>query len=179
MMVKFLLMEVRMNNENNIKSVLPIAIIILIFIIIFYVIKNYDEKNKYNIDSDSKQTESKQNYKSNEYIPIMVDDEQMSRKYLNDFKNTLMTDLDNSYKLLDHDYYNDIFGSVSEYKKYLSSLDLTRMTELDKWATYDKNGYKYYDLYDKNGNRFIFKTKGVMQYEVLFEDYDINGKNGE
>ena len=166
-----------MKQESNFSNVIIVIIVIILILSIVYLPKII-KKDYGNVNSD-KYFEEIKNYGVNEYIPTMVDDEQMSRKYLNDFKNALVNDLDASYNLLDHDYRNEIFGSVSEYKKYLSSLDLTRMTELDKWATYDKNGYKYYDLYDKNGNRFIFKTKGVMQYEVLFEDYDINGKNGE
>lgn len=161
-----------MSEDSKFSKIILVIIIIVAILSLVYIPKIINNKSS---DIDKYYEEIK-DYGVNEYIPVMVSDEQMSRKYLNDFKNMLVYDLNGSYELLDYDYRNEKFRSIDEYKNYISSLDLSHMTELDKWATYEVNGYKYYDLYDKVGNRFIFKTNGVMQYEVLFDDYDNGGE---
>lgn len=161
-----------MREDSKFSKIILVIIIMGAILSLVYIPKIINKKST---DIDKYYDEIK-DYGVNEYIPVMVNDEQMSRKYLNDFKNMLIYDLNGSYELIDYDYRNERFSSIDEYKNFISSLDLSRMTELDKWATYEVNGYKYYDLYDKIGNRFIFKTNGVMQYEVLFDDYYNGGE---
>ena len=102
----------------------------------------------------------------------MIDDEQMSKRYLQDYLNILFENIDDSYNLLNKEYRDYRFGSIEKYKEFLATLGLTKSVDINKYATYEKNNYKYYDIYDKNGRRFIFKTKGVLQYELFFDEYN-------
>lgn len=127
---------------------------------------------KGNSDFDNKKIILKDNYKVNEFIPVYVDDQQMSIKYLNDYINNVYRDINKSYELLNIDYRNSRFGSVEKYKEYLESIGFSDETKVYKYSTYEMLGFKYYDILDKNNNRFIFKTNGVMQYELYFEKID-------
>ena len=160
-----------MNNERNFKSIIPFVIIVVAILGVIYLPKYFKNDDKYNSNSSKYNNIIKDKYGVNEYIAIYVDDEQMTRKYLMDYLNNVFNDIDSSYNLLNQEYREYKFGGVERYKDYINSLNLSMSTSIYKYATYERRGYKYYDLYDKSGNRFIFRTKGVLQYEVLFEDY--------
>ena len=96
----------------------------------------------------------------------------MSKIYFKDFLNALNTDMDSTYNLLEVDYRESVFENIYNYKKYIDNLELTMGSYVVKCATYERGKYKYYDIYDNDGNRFIFKTNGVMQYKVFFDDID-------
>ena len=162
-----------MKNDNKYKKVLPFIIIFALGLIVVYIPKLINnDKEKLNIKYDKNLIKDK--YNVNEYIPVYVDDKQMSRKYLQDYIRNVLNDLDSSYSLLNEKYRADVFGDINLYRNYIESLNLAMSDDISKYSTYDRNGYKYYDMYDINGNRFIFRTNGVMQYEVLFDDYSLN-----
>ena len=157
-----------MNNEINWKTIIVVILLLLSFGTILYVVKNknnseYDIMNNYKI-------ETIENYEVNQYIPVMINDEQMSKKYLLDYINSVSSDIDESYNLLNEEYRTKKFGSLQDYKDYVNTLNLTKNTSVDRYATYESKNFKYYDIYDINGNRYIFRTNGVMQYELFFDE---------
>lgn len=160
-----------MMNDNGLKKYFPFVIIIIVILCIIYL-PNLLKRDKYDLNSGRNvKNIVKDKYKANEYISIYVDDEQMSKKYLNDFLSNVFNDLDASYNLLNKEFREYKFGGLTKYREYIESLNLSFSTSVFKYSTYESQGFKYYDLYDKNGHRFIFKTNGVLQYEVFFEDY--------
>lgn len=162
-----------MKNESNLKNIIPIVIIIALIIGVIYIPKLL-KKNNEDFDFGVHESISKDKYDVNEYIPVYVDDKQMSRIYLRDYVRNVLNDIDSSYDLINDKYRMDKFGSIDKYKEYINSLNLSMLIDIDKYSTYDRRGYKYYDMYDMDGHRFIFRTNGVMQYEVLFDDYKFN-----
>lgn len=161
-----------MKEEKSLKNYITYIVIFIVIICIIYIPKLL-KNDKYDLNYNRFTNDIvKDKYKVNEYISVYVDDEQMSKKYLNDFLNVVFNDLDASYNLLNKKYREHKFGGLSKYRDYIESLNLSYSTGIFKYSTYEVNGYKYYDLYDKNGHRFIFKTNGVLQYELFFEDYN-------
>ena len=158
-------------KRDNKSNIILLIVLFLMLVSIIYVpkyIKNI-KKNKGIVNFD---IQMKENYKPNEIIPVYIDDEQMSKIYFRDFLNALVTDMNSSYNLLDVDYRESVFSNIYNYKKYIDSLELSMSSSVVKYATYERVGFKYYDVYDNNGNRFIFETNGVMQYKVYFDDID-------
>lgn len=157
------------NKFSNFKNYILIFIVILLFLSIIYVpkiIKSFQN------DKDYLKIELKENYGVNEIIPVYVDDKQMSRIYLIDFMNMLIYDIDGSYNMIDKSYSIYNFSDLESYKRYIKGLNIDMNNSVSKYATYERLGYKYYDVYDKDGHRFIFKTNGVLQYTVLFGDIE-------
>ena len=154
------------NNDNKGTIVLVIIVIVCVLGVIYIpqLIKGNGE------GMTTLELIEKDSYGVNEYIVVYMDDEHMALKYLQDYVNNLIYDMDASYSLLDIDYRNERFGNVIYYENYIDSLGISVNPSISKYAVYDRGGYKIYDVYDQSGNRFIFKTKGVMQYHVYFDD---------
>lgn len=157
-----------MKKNNNFISYLIVGLFIIVFILIINFSKIFN-KEEFELDPNYK-VETIENYEVNQYIPVMINDEQMSRKYLLDYINSVYSNMDNSYNLLNLEYRNERFGSVDAYKDFINSLNINNGVSVSRYATYEKGNYKYYDIYDNNDNRYIFRTNGVMQYELFFDD---------
>ena len=157
-----------MENNEQFKNIFLVGFLILCVVGVIYIPKLL-RKNNEGI-TNIKYIE-KDKYKVNEYIPVYVDDMQMSKKYLKDYINQLIYNIDDSYELLDRDYRNKVFGNVEIYKNYIYSLNLSGAISVNKYATYENGGYKFYDIIANDGHRFVFRTKGVMQYNVYFDDF--------
>lgn len=151
----------RSDNDNIKKIVISIAIILLL-VIVYLVFKALNT-------NDNEYQEYLKNYKVNEYIATYVSDEDMARIYLNDYVNNMYLNPEKAYNLLDEEYRNKKFGSLDSYKSYVSSLNYATFT-LDRYYKKESNGYIIFGVYDKNGNFFAFKTKGVMQYTVFLDE---------
>lgn len=156
-------------KENDYKNYFLIIFVVLFVAAIIYVPKIIKSHKSEFIDHSIKLKDS---YNINEIIPVYVNDQQMSRIYYKDFVNSVLSDVNSTYDLIDEDYREKRFGNIYKYKDYINSLNLSISSDVKKYATYERPGYKYYDIYDKEGNRIIFKTKGVLQYKVLFDDID-------
>ena len=153
-------------KNNSVRNVIICIVILLVFPIVYIVVKDIinKEKNDY--------SEFLKNYEVNEYIPTYVSDEDMARIYLNDYIHTMYQDTNAAYELLNDEYRTKRFGSYENYKNYVYSLNFSSY-ELNKYYVDKKEGYIYFGVYDKNNNLFIFKTNGVMQYEVYLDDYTV------
>ena len=125
-----------------------------------------------NNNNEAEYGEYLKNYEVNEYIPTYVSDEDMAKIYLNDYTKMMYFNTEEAYELLDVEYKNKRFSTYNEFKNYIYSLPYTTYN-VTKYYKKMKNGYLYFGIYDNNGNIFIFKTKGVMQYSVLLDDYTI------
>ncbi len=155
-----------MNNKNESKNIIIFVVILLIFTGLYVVINKFINKESIEYDEFLK------NYEVNEYIPSYVSDEEMTRIYLKHYIHTMYSNIDRAYNLLDEEYRIKKFGNITNYENYVRTL-LNTTHELDKFYVDSVDGYKIYGAYDTNGNLFIFKTKGVMQYTVYLDDYTV------
>ena len=165
-----------MSKMEFIKKNILIIILVLIFVILasYFLVRNYlASKSKYIDSSISEETYEMvpKTYNVNEYTSIMISDDDMARIYLNDYINSIMKNIQDSYYLLDEEYRNSKFGNVDNYINYINNLKL--YNNVDRYYKKTSNGYIIYGVYDVNGNYFVFKTKGVMQYSVYLDDKTI------
>ncbi len=150
-------------NNKNVKLVIYIVSIMVIFTIVFIVLNNLLKNKEKGYDEYLK------NYKVNEYIPTYVSDEDMAKIYLKDYIHNMFYDIEAAYDSLDTEYKNKKFGSLDNYKKYVYSLNNTSYV-VSSYYKKDKDGYIYFGVYDTFGNTYVFKTKGVMQYSVFLDE---------
>lgn len=152
--------------NKNIKYGIIIAAIILIFVGAYFIISKLTEDNSLDYEEFLK------NYEVNEYIASYVSDEDMARIYLNDYVYNMFSDIEKAYNLLDEEYRINKFGSLEAFKYYVDSLDYPTYV-LSRYYKKDIDGYIIFGVYDRNGNFFAFKTKGVLQYTVYLDDYTV------
>lgn len=154
-----------MKNNSGLRNIIIFAVILLVFTGGYLIIsKIVDDKNDEQVFL--------KNYKVNEYIPVYVSDEDMAKIYFNDYIHIMYSDINKAYNLLDEDYRNKKFGNIDNYKSYIKSLD-NLSYKVDSFYIDDSHKYKIYGVYDTNGNIFIFKTNGIMQYSVYLDNYTV------
>lgn len=150
-----------MDNDlkKYIKMIVIIGVIIGIILGIYYLyVYFFVDKDEY--------VEVEQ-YEANQYYPVYITEDQMANIYLSDFNNLITNNLDAAYQKLNKDYREKKFGSINNFKNYISSLG---NISIKSFAIKNSNGFEYFYIYDTNNNLYIFKTDGVMQYEIFFDE---------
>lgn len=117
-------------------------------------------------------------YKANEYIPVYVTEDDMAKKYLNDFKNLILSDIAEAYNTLNEDYRIKKFNDISEFQNYINDQLSVSFYSLsvEKYKVRMINGKKYFDIYASDDNRYIIKENSIMNYEVFLDEYTIEIK---
>ena len=148
--------------KNNLFKIILFSGIILVavLLVLFFI---------FNLKKDNKKYIQLKNYKSNEYIPTYVSNEDMAKIYLNDYTFYVKYDMEKSYNLLSEDYRKAKFSSFNDYKTYIVDF-INKNPKPEKFSTFNKNGYIFYKLYLTNDYIIIFRTKGVMQYNVYLDE---------
>ena len=161
-----------MENLLRNKKIILICIVLLLVTILIYL---------FSINRNSVLNETVEdytylkNYSSNEYVPVYVTEEDMAKKYLNDYKNNILNDLEEAYNSLNKDYREKRFGSLDKYKEYINNF-ITMSTysmEVDKYSVSSLSGDKIFNIYDKSGNQYIIREKSIMNYEVYLDEYTV------
>lgn len=103
-----------------------------------------------------------------------ITDEELIRKYSSNYKLNAIYNVSYAYNLLDLEYRNKRFGSLEEYKKYVSdNKTIIEGSLLKNYKVTDYDNYTKYDYIDQNGRHFIFKETAVMRYTLLLDNYTI------
>lgn len=147
-----------------------IGLLLVTFIIYLFTINDNDILN----ETIEDYTYLK-NYSSNEYVPVYVTEEDMAKKYLNDYKNNILNDVEEAYNSLNKEYREKRFGSLDKYKEYINDF-ITMSTysmEVDKYSVSSMSGDKVFNIYDKSGNQYIIREKSIMNYEVYLDEYTV------
>lgn len=166
-----------MDNLLKNKKTIMFCVFMLIISVFIYIVVNRDDKVELLYESDNNLTYLK-NYKVNEYIPVYIEEADMVIKYLNDFKNSMINNVEYSYNLLNKKYREKRFGSLDNYVKYINNIlsTSTFTMEVDVYKVIRDGKYKYFDVYDINGNHYIFKELSIMNYEVFLDNYTVEIK---
>lgn len=167
-----------MDNLRKNRNIIIVCIsLILILLLIFIFVNNKDEfigdKNDYRV-YDKKI----EHYDANEIIPVYVTQEDMVKKYLNEYKNNIIFDREEAYKSLNDEYKEKKFGSFAEYSNYIDGIFGVNIysMELDRYSVTSINGKKVFSCYDKSGYQYIFKENSIMNYEVYLDDFTVEIK---
>ena len=152
-----------------------IIIICIFLILIFYIFSKYlkkDEQQEIYINTEYKYLDK---YECNQFIPVKVEEHDVAEKYLNDYKNIILTDLDEAYTLLNKEYREIKFKDINIFKEYMvkkRSREFYKM-EVNEYSIYYKDGKKYIYIIASNGDKFIFKENSIMNYEVFLDNYTV------
>lgn len=162
-----------MENLLRNKKIILICIVLLLAIFIVYLFKlNSNDILK---EGNTEGFSYLKKYGSNEYVPVYVTEEDMVKKYLNDYKNNILNDIEEAYNSLNKEYREKRFGSLDKYQKYVNNF-ITMSTysmEVDKYSVSSMSGDKIFNIYDKSGNQYIIREKSIMNYEVYLDEYTV------
>ena len=153
---------------ENKKSYIWLVVLTIIGLLVFYGIKIYRSKkilvptNKY-----INYTMNPKTYDVNEYNLVNINDRQLAAIYLNDYRNYLKNNIDQAYELLNEEYRSKKFNNIQEFKDYINSININTMS-VEKYNISDDK--KIIDVYISDNDRFIFKIKSILEYEVYLDD---------
>lgn len=163
-----------MDNLKNNKKTIIICLILLASVgLISYFINN----NKFNNDEEYYE-QIIEKYEANQFIPIYVTENDMANKYLNDFKNLMLYDLESAYNFVNKKYREKKYGSLETFKNNIQEeySKLFYSMSVKEYSVVNKGDYKYYYIHDTRDNLYIFKELSIMNYEVFLDDYTVEIK---
>lgn len=160
---------------DNILKNKKTIIICMFLILVVFIIYLFNQKNGLIGEIDTENYEYLKNYKNNEFLPVYVTEEDMVKKYLNDYKNNMLFNVSDAFNSLNKEYREKRFGDLNGYKKYLESILSLSIysTEVEKYSVTNIGGNKLFNIYDKSGNQYLIKELSIMNYEVYLDEYTV------
>lgn len=154
---------IRLDKENDLFSVIPYK---------------YIQDNKYNIDVGNSVTFKYNEIQDNLYNKFAfknITDQEMSIYYMNEIKNNIVYDIENSYTKLDETYRKKRFTNLEEYKKYVNK-NITNIysSKLQKFQINEYKGYNQYVCVDQNEKYYIINEINPGQYTIILDTYTID-----
>ena len=153
---------------ENKKSYIWLVVLVIIVLLVFYGIKIYrSKKTLVPTNNYINYTMNPKTYDVNEYNLVNINDRQLAAIYLNDYRNYLKNNIDQAYELLNEEYRSKKFNNIQEFKDYINSININTMS-VEKYNISDDK--KIIDVYISDNDRFIFKIKSILEYEVYLDD---------
>ena len=154
--------------KKNKKVIILCGLLILVTVVVYIV--TYVNKNLNNDNTEDYKFLKK--YSSNEFIPVYITEEDIAKKYLNEYKNNMLFNKEEAYNNLNKEYRETKFGSYDKYLEYLNKFTSigTATMEVDKYSINYINGKKVFNIYDKTGNQYIIKENYIMDFEVYLDE---------
>lgn len=165
--------------NNNLKKNKKIIIVCLLLIVVVFLIFLINLlKQKVIISDESENYSYLKKYDCNQFIPVYVTEEDMVKKYLNEYKNNMLFDLDEAWNNLNKEYRELKFGTKERYIDYVESfLSISTLSmEVDKYSVSNVYGKKVFNVYDKSGNQYIIKENSIMNYEIYLDNETVKIK---
>lgn len=137
----------------------------------------------YPIDTDYKKVLDKikkvniENNKNNDIKkPELITKEQICVIYLSDFVSNINENIGLSYNNLSK-IMKERFPIFKDYEDYINNNIEKITSEADKCLLENVGKNRVYTVIDKNGNKYTFTEKNIMNYEVNFYLKDNNNEN--
>ncbi len=152
-----------------------------------YMVVNIDEHNNtFSIEQLSNKEELN-NYianvpneileeNNNVYSGVRITSEDLIQGYINDYKRLSLAYPELLYNnFLDEDYKNKRFGSLDEYKKYISNnRNIINSINPASYQVTEQLDYTRYVVMDDNGKYYIFNSETPSSYKILLDTYTID-----
>lgn len=115
-----------------------------------------------------------QNRGDNTFTYISMSDEDMASKYLDNFREVVLYNKDQVYKMLDQEYSKLKFKNEEDFNSFVNNKKIEFFTAELKEYNIKTNelGNKVYICRDQNDNYYYFEeTEGIMQYKIVLDNY--------
>lgn len=153
---------------ENKKNYIWLVVLVIIGLLVFYGIKIYrSKKTLVPTNNYINYTMNPKTYGVNEYNLVNITDRQLAAIYLNDYRSYLKNNIDQAYELLNEEYRSKKFNNIQEFKDYINTININNMS-VEKYNISDDK--KIIDVYISDNDRFIFKIKNILEYEVYLDD---------
>lgn len=143
--------------------------------------KEYIQKHGYDAinvgDSVDINVESIEDKNYNRFQYKIIEDNEVAREYFNNYKYTMLYNVDKAYEMLDKTYREKRFGSLEEYKKYVQeNYNSLSKCVVSKYQVEEASGAKNYICLDNFENYYIFKQNNISNYTLTLDTYTIESE---
>jgi hypothetical protein len=156
---------IEIDNKNNTYAIFPRQ----------YVIDNKfnNLNNNSKIEGFTKEEIIKNDF--NEITYSVLNDNEVTNEYYNNYKELLINYEDRAYELLDDEYKSKKFGNKYNFINYIEKNTIMfSLSDLEKYKVIKTDNKIYYICIDSFGNRLIFKQQdGIMRYSVFLDSYTV------
>ena len=143
---------INVDNKNNTYTVIP----------------NYTEENNIQNIEEIKENDS------NVFEVEALNNQDIAKKYMENFINKIIFDVDDSYNFLEENYKKSKFNDIDNYKKYINEhIEEYRQAMLQKYkVNTTKTEYTEYICMDQFENCYDFYVTSPLKYKVKLEIED-------
>lgn len=162
------------NNLKENKKIIIVCVIVILIVFIIYLVKLIDKK--YIFDNQVEEYSYLKKYECNQFVPVYITEEDIVKKYFNEYKNNMIFDVNEAWNSLNKEYRELKFGTIDKYVEYVNNFITlsTYSMEVDKYSVSNVNGKKLFNIYDKNGNQYLIKEISIMNFEVYLDEMTIS-----
>ncbi len=133
---------------------------------------SYNDINEIKLNNENIEIEKNDN---NTYTYERINKLNTVNKYLNSFKNMMLSNPSLAYEYLEENYKNAKFGSYNNFKQWIAENEQKlNSTAVTGYSTIIKDYYTQYICTDRYGHYFIFQETAPMQYKVILDNYTID-----
>jgi len=160
-----------MDSLKDNKKTIFVCILLIIVVLGLYYLNNFKNNRGDGLGYEADIEISR--YDANQYIPIYMTEEDIIKKYLNDFKNLMIYDIEEAFYTLNEEYRTLKYDNINDFIEYVNSIKGVSLYNLsvDKYVVKSIDGNKFFDVEASNGERYIFKEISIMNYEVYLDSY--------
>ena len=166
----------RINSEDNTETLEKYYIVRVDLENMTYELEEMDDSVYENIDQiklEDDETEIPNNG-NNTFEYEAVSDEEMCRKYLEDFRQKELNNPEEAYSMLDEEYRNERFPTFEDYQEYLNNCrEMIQYSVLSQYDVEIYEDYTEYILVDNYNNSYTIRTTGIWEYTILLDNYTI------
>ena len=110
----------------------------------------------------------------NSYIEQKINNEYISNQYFSLYRRNILTNPEFVYEHMSSDYSEKRFGTIDDFKKYVSdNLSDIQTIQFKQYLVNTYGEYIEYVAKDQYGNLYIFKEKNPMDFELELDDYTL------
>lgn len=134
--------------------------------------KEENDMKKILLEKDIEQIERNDN---NIYTYIRMKTEDVIRKYIDDYKDKVLNDIEGAFDAIQKDYREVRFSSLLEFEEYIedNKQKLLKITPT-KYKMDETDDYTQYTILDQNDDYYIFRETAIMEYCIILDTYTID-----
>lgn len=177
-----------MNSKKILILIMCVVSVVLILGMLLFISSNNKDSNiennvtttdkRYNVNMTKEIPDERYRTIKNECNQLEIKattQERIIKEYLEHYKNDALNFTDDAYESLDKEYREEKFGSIEEYKQYISGnkFELEDI-ELSKYQEKEYDNYTEYICIDQYDNYYIFHVTNPGNYTLFLDTYTID-----
>ena len=112
---------------------------------------------------------------NNVYINMEYSDGQIATKYFQEYKQLMLTNIQEAYEKLNNEYKQKRFGNINKFESFVKdNLEKIEYMQIYQFSVQEQEGYKKYICKDFNEDYYIINEIAPREYNIILDTYTID-----